>query len=312
MTEDKLEAAIVNRLKALTQLETCSPFTRGFLSLIGSLVVQSRDAANIGGVFCDCLDLELWYHTRMAVVGADEDRARSEIASLNEKRDISLRAIAEQLESLPRREGVAGAARHLLLAECYHHLNLREETIHELRAALELGCDRPIVCFALGYNLFNFAVERYTAYLRGLDGLMITDRSAFIAQCEEAIAALERGLADSSFDAQVHWWIGRILESMTRHEEAASAYRRAERHDPRNFRAAVSRKLQDLDVEPEPADPEDALLPEYDAAPEDYVPEEPLDIDEARRFADLIRKAARLTRMLASDDFADLSGEETG
>lgn len=312
MTEDKLEAAIVNRLKALTQLETCTPFTRSFLSLIGSLVVQSRDAANIGGVFCDCLDVELWYHNRVAVVGADEDRARGEIASLNEKRDISLRAIAEQLELLPRREGVAGAVRHLLLAECRYHLNLREEVIHELRAALELGCDRPIVCFALGYNIFNLAIERYTSYLPGLDGLVITDRSAFVEQCEEAIAALERGLADSSFDAQVHWWIGRILESMARRDEAASAYRRAERHDPRNFRAAVSRKLQDLDEKPEPADPEDAPLSGYDALTDDYVPEEPADPEEARRFADLIRKAPRLSRILASDDFADLSGEETG
>jgi tetratricopeptide (TPR) repeat protein len=309
MTEDKLEAAIMGRLKALGQLDTCTQFTRSFLNLIGTLIVQSRDPANIGGVFCDCLDLELWYHTRMAAANPADQGGRSELMNLNEKREISLQALAERLELAPSYRGAAGAARHLLLAECSYHLNLRHEAIQELRAAIDLGCDRPIVCFALGFNLFNLAVERHTRYLEGLDGLVITDRSAFNALCEEAIGILERGLADSSFDAQIHWRIGRIMEAMGRRDEAAAAYRRAERHDPLNFRAAVSRKLQLLSDTDGPKLPPDVGVDATRSAKARRGEGEPADAEEAGRFAALIRRAPRLARMIASDDFADTDGE---
>ena len=317
MPEDRLEPAIMRRLKALTQLETCSPFTRSFFSLIGSLLVQSRESAEVGGVLCDYLDLELWYYHQVGGAQDPEGPSPSSLRSLNEKRRISLQAFAEQLERLAQYEGLIGAARHLLLAECYYHLDRREEVITELRAAVDLGCDRPIVCFALGYNLFHLAIERYTSYLPGLDGYIITDRSAFVEECEKAMRAFSRGFADSSFDAQIHWWIGTTLESMGRREDAAVSYRRSERSDPLNFRAPVARKLQLLG---QGEGPPKTLEPLRDASPSEREPydldgpgehcfEEAADPDEVRRFADLLRRAPRLTRMLASDEFAEGAGD---
>ena len=52
--------------------------------------------------------------------------------------------------------------RELLLAECNYHLGRTEEVVRELRRAVRIGCDHPLVHFALGYNLYAGAVQQFT------------------------------------------------------------------------------------------------------------------------------------------------------
>ncbi len=300
MSDESPEQAIAAKLRALKELDNCPPFSRNFFRLIGRLVCRSREARLLANVLLSFLDLELWYYRSIADLDETEAPAR-DLADIEERREISLRDIAEQLRGLRSLAVAAEIPRHLLLAECLYHLGHTSGVIAELRRAIELGGDRPIVCFALGYNLYWRGMEEYTAYLSDLNSHVVTDQASFEAQCAEAINAFRRGLTSSTFDGYLHWWIATAQESMGRLEEAAASYRRAERSDPLNFREPVSRKLRGLAEARHHIVPLDQEAPEYS--------EHVQDPEELERFDALLRRAPGLTRMLNSDGWGELPGE---
>jgi len=136
--------------------------------------------------------------------------------------------------------------RELLVAECCFHLGLTRDVLDALHRAVTLGGRHPLVFFALGYNTYSEAVERFTVRGPGKGRMVVQDAEAFERMGQEAMALFREGLGHDSFDAQIHWWMGRICESLGDVGSAEASYRLAMETDPENFTTAVMNKLKDV------------------------------------------------------------------
>lgn len=261
-------------MRRLAQYSTLSPFCRVFYRLIYELLGDPKlDSRKLEQAFHLFLRCECRRHqaVRRIVQNGKVDLLQITRAG-RRTRDI-LQRLAGSLErmELPGRE--QRMVRELLLAECNYHLGRTEEVVSELRRALGMGCNHPLVHFALGYNLYAGAVERFTRLSARKGELAVRDPVAFRSACREAIAAFERGLADETFDAQIHWWVGLIWEILGDRSSACSAFRRAMETDPDNFLEQTLEKLREShgSVLPSRSPEEIARLAKFGAITEEDI-----------------------------------------
>ena len=156
------------------------------------------------------------------------------------------RALREMKCVAPRQETV----RQLLLAECDYHLGHTSEVVYALRRALRLGCDHPLVHFALGYNLYTGAIQKFTRAGDRKGTVAVKNPAAFQSACLRAISAFEQGLGHDDYDAQIYWWMGLIWEILGERHSACGAFRRAMETDPENFGDPSREKLRLLEEQP--------------------------------------------------------------
>lgn len=236
-------------LRRLEQYRTVSPFCRMFYRLIYSrLGSGGADAATLRRAFALFLRNEVRRHDTVLKIVA---RGRVDLPAVLRVGNATHHALVRISGVLERMElpGVpARILRELLLAECHFHLGRTEQVIEALRRAVALGGRHPLVFFALGYNLYTLAVQRYTVEGSGSDELMVVNPEAFETAGRKAIDVLRRGLGGPRFDAQVHWWIGLIADALGERDEAREAFRQAMEADPDNFTELATTKLEALDA----------------------------------------------------------------
>ncbi len=240
--------AIHAAMRRLEQYSTFSPFRRRFYRFIYDSV-RDPDAS--------CEKLRQAFHLflrcecrRQQAVGRIVHRGKVDLLEVMRVGRsahnvlVRLRRAIEAVEPAGRREAMV---RELLLAECNYHLGRTEDVVQSLRRAIRLGCRHPVVCFALGYNVYCFALQRFTRAGERKGEVVALDPAAFEKNCRDAIAAFERGLGGHIFDAQIYWWIGLISEMLGERTEARNAYRQAVEADAENFERRALRKIRTLE-----------------------------------------------------------------
>jgi tetratricopeptide (TPR) repeat protein len=242
--------AINATLRRLEQYSTLSPFCRNFYrllyNLLGAPEVASGKLRQAFHIFlrCEC-------RRHKAVCRILKDGGLDLLAMLRSGRrthDLleSLAGSLRQMESdAPQQEMV----RQLLLAECNYHLGRTSDVVRELRRAVRLGCDHPLVHLALGYNLYADAVQKFTRASPEKGTVTLEDPAAFQRACHQAITAFEQGLGRDEYDGQICWWMGLIWEVLGERRSACDAFRRAMEADPETFTEQVIEKLDFLEAQ---------------------------------------------------------------
>jgi len=243
--------AINATLRRLERYATLSPFCRAFYRLIYELLGE-REAggAKLRQAFHIFLRCECRKHQAARRIvkegGLDLEKI---IRSGRETHDL-LERLAGALRQMKLGAPEAETVRQLLLAECDYHLGHTSEVVHELRRAVRLGCDHPLVHFALGYNLYTRAVQRFMRAGDRKGTVAVKNPAAFQSACLQAIGAFERGLGQGDYDGQIYWWMGLIWEILGERHAACGAYRRAMETDPENFTDPSREKLRLLEAQP--------------------------------------------------------------
>ncbi len=240
--------AIDVTLRRLEQYASLSPFSRVFYRFIQDLLrTPGGQADRMAQAFHLFLRIEHRRHQAVRRIAQRGQIDVPEIAvvgrSVHDLLERLRRAVATMEVAHPRQ----GIIRELVLAECCYHLGHTDSVIRSLRRATDFGCRHPLAHFALGYNLYASAFKRYRRARNRGQPEPGTGFPAFEAACREAIAAFGRGLGDTAFDAQIHWWIGVISEVLGEEEGARMAFGQALKADPRHFRERVQRKLESFE-----------------------------------------------------------------
>jgi tetratricopeptide (TPR) repeat protein len=231
-------------LRRLEQYCTLSPFSRLFYRLIYDLLRSGEgDAVKLGQAFHVFLRCECRRHDtalRMVRDGRLDPLDIVRLSRLAHDRMGSLRMAIEATEVSAARDRFV---RELLLAECEYLLGRTEEVVMRLQRALGAGGRHPLVHFALGYNMYALAVQRFTRAGPNKGEVVATDPEAFQQACRDAIDAFEGGLGDPVYDAQIHWWIGMLWEMLGEKDQAVRHYRSAMAIDP-SFVPQAMQKLR--------------------------------------------------------------------
>jgi len=239
--------AIHAALRRLEQYPTLSPFCRLFYRLIYDSV---RPPEAVGEKLRQAFHLFLRSECRRhQAVGRIVHRGKLdllEVIRVGRSAQNVLVRLCRAVETMEPTTRAEATVRELLLAECNYHLGRTEQVVRALRRAIRLGCGHPLVHFALGYNVYCFALQRFTRAGKRKGEVVALDPPAFEHNCRDAIAAFRRGLGGEAFDAQIYWWIGLISEMLGEHHEARLAYRRAMEADPENFETRALEKLKAL------------------------------------------------------------------
>jgi tetratricopeptide (TPR) repeat protein len=247
------------------------------------MVAWLRDAgperSQLVGVLDRFLAAEFWYHQTLADFGGREKVSHDDLRNVADRRRITLTALVERLAAAKHLAARANVVRHLLLAECHYHLRETRSVIRDLEAALAEGGGHPLVYFALGYNRFDEAREVFTDAELSSQADPGRAEQEFRTACLGAVEAFRSGLTGETFDAQLHFWIGRTLAAAGLFDEAEAALETAGRIDPNLFGQPPAEEA--------PGPP--ARGPG------------PIDEDEVGLFTDRIREPLRLEDLLADD-----------
>lgn len=212
--DDRHIGSIYEKLEALQQWETVPSFCHAFYGLVADRLADiGEPARNIARCYLEFLNAEIQYHEQLSVMAGRGEVPIGDVQTLAEKRQVSLQAVAENLAKTSTRSTHARGLKHLILAECHYHRRDSERVVEQLRAALSCDVDDPLVRFALGYNLYVRAIERYTIVDAEDASAAILDHSAFQTECMKAVSELENGLSGRPFDAHIYAWMAHVLES---------------------------------------------------------------------------------------------------
>ncbi len=213
---------IYDKLDELRTSDTMSAFSHAFYELIAArLATAGSGAASVLLAFTDFLAVELNYHRHLSALAARERTLVSDLESLGEKRIVNLQAIAETIAAGPATDRDARGLQHLILAECHYHQRRSAAVISHLRMALDCGIDHYLLHFALGYNIYAFAVEQFAVPSSDGTEVVITDEEAFLRNCLVALSVLETSFSGTDFDTEVCWWMGHIFDSAGMADAAA-------------------------------------------------------------------------------------------
>lgn len=235
-------------LRRLEQYCTLSPFSRLFYRLIYDLLRDGEgDAAKLEQAFhiflrCECRRQDT--ALRMVRDGRLDPLDIVRLSRMAHDRMGSLRMAIEAMEVTNPHDRFV---RELLLAECEYLLGRTDEVVLRLRRALAAGGKHALVHFALGYNMYALAVQRYTRAGPNKGEVVATDPDAFQQACRDAIDAFEGGLGDPAYNAQIHWWIGMLWEMLGEKDQAVRHYRSAMACDP-SFVPQAMQKLRNFGV----------------------------------------------------------------
>jgi tetratricopeptide (TPR) repeat protein len=254
--------AINATLRRLEQYSTLSPFCRAFYRLIYERLgePQMMGSGKLRQAFHVFLRCECRRHQTVCRIVRDGGLDLERIVRSGRRTHDLLERLAAALRQMkcdaPKRETV----RQLLLAECNYHLGHTSQVVQELRRAVRLGCDHPLVHFALGYNLYTGAVEKFTRAGDRRGTLIVKDPAAFQNACLQAIAAFEQGLGHEDYDGQLYWWIGLIWEALGERHSACGAFRRAMETDAEHFTERTREKLRLLEAQPLPLRSDEEMM----------------------------------------------------
>lgn len=211
---DRQIRSIYQKLEALQQWETVPSFCHAFYGLVADRLAEvGEPAQNIARCYLEFLNAEMQYHQQLSVMAGQAEVPIGDVQTLAEKREMSLQAVAENLANTSTRSMHARGLKHLILAECHYHRRDSERVVQQLRAALSCGIDDAVVRFALGYNLYVRAIERYTIVDAEDASAAVIDYSAFQVESMKAVAEFEKGLSGRPFDAHIYAWMAHVLES---------------------------------------------------------------------------------------------------
>ncbi len=219
---------IYDRLDELGEYETLSSFAYAYYCMIADYMVgESRAVQGLRLRMMEFLESIGRYHRALAVFASEDQVTLGNVRSAVEKRDSSLRVLLEQLE-VDEVHGAAEIARLLLAAECCYQLAVVDRVVEKLEAAVEAGADGPLVQFALGYNRYELATRAFTRYREQSNTREVVDEDRYTLACLSAVSAFQDGLMGEPFDAQLHWWIGIVLEGAGFPEAARRSFEKAE------------------------------------------------------------------------------------
>lgn len=213
---------IYDKLEQLRESDTVSSFSHAFYELIvDRLATADGGAAGVILAFTDFLAVELNYHRQLSALAVRERTLPSDLESLAEKRTVNLQAIAETIAAAPATDREVRGLQHLILAECHYHQRRIAAVIRHLRTALDCGIDHYLLHFALGYNIYAFAVEQFAVPSSAGTEVVIADHEAFLRNCLVALSVLETSFSGTDFDTEVCWWMGHIFGSAGMADAAA-------------------------------------------------------------------------------------------
>jgi len=236
-------------LRRLEQYSTLSPFCKLFYRVIyDRLGEPGLDSHKLDQAFHLFLRCECWRHQAVSHIVRQGKLDLIEIMRVGRDAYKNLARICSAVEKMEPAGPREAMIRELILVECSYHLGRTEEVIRGLRRTLRLGCDHPLVHFALGYNIYRSALARFARTGRRKGEIVTDNPRAFENACRQAIAAFECGLGDRKFDAQICWWIGLISEMIGDRHAAGDAYLRAMNIDPDNFGGMGDEKLRKLNL----------------------------------------------------------------
>lgn len=171
------------------------------------------------------LQYEAWRHKAMRSVR--ESSNMNLLLVLGVEMRNALAKLLRQLERMSPQNSFEAVALYLMQAECYYQLGHTNEVIEALDKANEAGCDHPLVYFALGFNIYRQALQNHVEIEPTTQRAIITDRKEFEELCEKAIGAFRSGISAAGMepmDAQLHFWIGIVYETLGKHNEARKEY----------------------------------------------------------------------------------------
>lgn len=217
------------RLEELKDSLSISEFLYGYYELLFSYV----DRLTPYGIkwlkaFQAMLEYEAWRHKAMQSVR--ESSNMNLLLLLGVEMRNALTKLLQRLERMQPQNSFEMIVLQLLRAECLYQLGHTSEVIEALDKAIEAGCDHPLAYFALGFNLYKQALQKYVEVEPSTQRAVITDRHAFESLCERAIGAFRSGISPTGtepMDAQLHFWIGIVYESLNKHREAREEYETA-------------------------------------------------------------------------------------
>lgn len=240
--------AILETLRRLEQYPTLSPFCRLFYRFIydlsGEPQVETQKLEQAFHLFLRC---EIRRHAAVTrIMNAGKlDLLQIVRAGRDAHRILErLRACLERMELAGRQEQMI---RELILTETNYHLGRTEEVVRSLRRAIALGSAHALVHFALGYNLYVLAMQRFTQPGARKGQVIAREPAQFEKAIREAITAFEGGLGGQGYDAQIYWWVGILWEILGERPEARAAFKNAMQADPENFTTQTIEKLRGMD-----------------------------------------------------------------
>jgi len=234
-------------LNALDSFDSYSPFCRAFYRLILEWVENSpTEVVNLYDIYNRFLLAELEHHQALRDANLHDAADLPEWAMIYGQKAADLHKTLARLASLEDCSGSVAVVRHLLCAECFYQLGRVDLVVVSLDAAIIEGCDRPLLHFSLGYNLYMRAIKYYTSFDPGSGSQVVQDPLNFEQECRRAVEAMRRGLVNGPFDAQLHWWMGSILENVKDIREARKAYLRAADLDPDSYGETSRERLRAL------------------------------------------------------------------
>ncbi|MFO7947055.1 MAG: hypothetical protein R6V19_09580 [Armatimonadota bacterium] len=251
MYEENMDA-IDTKLDTLQHLESAPPFCHAFYGYIAGEIAELGQAdQEVARGFVEFLNAEISYHHELSTWAELHEVPFDALEALANRRRMSLQTVAENV-SMIRTTSVPGSGlKHLILAECYYHQQDTTRTVQELRAAVSCGLDAPLVRFALGYNLYVEAVERYTIVDTEGTCVGIVDHVAFQTGCMEAVAQFEAGVSGSAFDLQLYGWMAQVFESAGMIDAARDLQEKAGDGENKPHKADFSFELSLADEQPD-------------------------------------------------------------
>ena len=201
------EEELWGQLHRLVELPVVPQFSREFYGLIVEWAVQA-ESPDPGEWALRLLDTEVRYYQRLIHL----EEGETPPPSLLEKRQIALEVLSEAVQTALAPTDRAGEmARRLILAECCYFLERSAEVVAHLEHALETGGNDPLLSFALGHARFLLALRSFIHLQVPGAELVVSDQSALQSLCLAAVHAFEGALTGGPRDAEIRWWIGRVL-----------------------------------------------------------------------------------------------------
>ncbi len=243
----KKEETLDATLRRVEQMSTVSPFSRAFYRFLNGMMSEvDASETRLGQAFHLFLRVECRRHESVERLDENGGSDIDEVARAGKESHFLLDRLSRSLDRMEVIDGCQTVARDLLLAECSYHLGRTQEVIHLVRHAMRMGCHHPLVHFALGYNLYSSALQRFTEPGARDGELVVHNPRALDRAFRESIQAFRGGLGDEMFDAQLYWWIGMVHEMRGETEEACEAYEQSLESDPEEFGDRVTDKLRRL------------------------------------------------------------------